>query len=187
MALEDTKPADEVKPADEGESTGEEAGAETPAPASGPRRISWVRLAILIGPVVLLIGGGGIAFVLGMLDPWIGGGDAQEAKPAIATEAIYFDLPEMLVNLNSAGGRRANYLRVVVSLEVGSKEDLARIEQVKPRIVDNFQLFLRELRAEDLRGSAGMYRLKEELLTRANESAKPVPIKDVLFREMLVQ
>jgi len=56
-----------------------------------------------------------------------------------------------------------------------------------PRIIDNFQVYLRELRLEDLRGSAGMYRLREELLTRVVAAAQPVRVKDVLFKEMLIQ
>jgi flagellar FliL protein len=56
-----------------------------------------------------------------------------------------------------------------------------------PRIIDNFQVYLRELRLDDLRGSAGIYRLREELLMRVNTAAQPVHVKDVLFREMLVQ
>jgi len=56
-----------------------------------------------------------------------------------------------------------------------------------PRILDNFQVYLRELRLDDLKGSAGMYRLREELLLRVNAAVQPVQVKDVLFREMLVQ
>jgi flagellar FliL protein len=53
--------------------------------------------------------------------------------------------------------------------------------------VDSFQVYLRELRVEDLKGSAGMYRLREDLLRRINEAARPVKISDVLFKEMLIQ
>ncbi|MFX9073467.1 flagellar basal body-associated FliL family protein, partial [Acinetobacter baumannii] len=60
-------------------------------------------------------------------------------------------------------------------------------QQTLPRIIDNFQVYLRELRLDDLKGSAGMYRLREELLLRVNMAAQPVKIKDVLFKEMLVQ
>jgi flagellar FliL protein len=56
-----------------------------------------------------------------------------------------------------------------------------------PRIMDNFQVYLRELRIEDLKGSAGMYRLREELLVRVNAAAAPAKVRDVLFKEMLVQ
>ncbi len=56
-----------------------------------------------------------------------------------------------------------------------------------PRIIDNFQVYLRELRVEDLKGSAGMYRLREEMLIRVSAAVAPAKINDVLFKEMLVQ
>jgi flagellar protein FliL len=64
---------------------------------------------------------------------------------------------------------------------------VARLQAVMPRVIDNFQVYLRELRVEDLRGSAGVYRLREELLVRVNSAAAPVKVRDVLFKEMLVQ
>ncbi|MFD0390311.1 flagellar basal body-associated FliL family protein [Tistrella bauzanensis] len=99
---------------------------------------------------------------------------------------MYFDLPEMLVNLNT-GGKRVSFLKLKVSLELQKQEDVALIEKVMPRIVDSFQVYLREMRVEDLSGSAGIYRLREELLDRVNVAAQPVAVNDVLFREMLVQ
>ena len=54
-------------------------------------------------------------------------------------------------------------------------------------IRDSFQTYLRELRLDDLRGSAGMYRLREELLTRINVAVQPSKVSAVLFKEMLVQ
>ena len=58
---------------------------------------------------------------------------------------------------------------------------------IQPRIIDRFQVYLRELRVEDLEGSAGMQRLREELLNRVNKVAHPVKVRDVLFAELLVQ
>jgi flagellar FliL protein len=78
-------------------------------------------------------------------------------------------------------------LKISVSLEIASEKDAPQLEQVMPRIVDNFQVYLRELRIEDLRGSAGLQRLREELLLRVATAAQPVVVKDVLFREMLIQ
>jgi flagellar protein FliL len=43
------------------------------------------------------------------------------------------------------------------------------------------------MRPEELRGSAGSYRLREELLSRANLAAAPARITDVLFTQMLIQ
>jgi flagellar FliL protein len=56
-----------------------------------------------------------------------------------------------------------------------------------PRIMDAFQTYLRELRPSDLEGSAGLYRLKEELTRRVNASIAPARINAVLFKEIVVQ
>jgi flagellar protein FliL len=98
---------------------------------------------------------------------------------------VFFDLPDFLVNLNSSG-KKSNFLKLTVSLQIEKPEDQARLQAVLPRIIDNCQIFLRELRVEDLRGSGGLYRLREELLARVNAVA-PVKVDDVLFKEMLVQ
>ena len=100
--------------------------------------------------------------------------------------AVFYDLPEILVNLNSTG-RKQNFLKIRVSLELESALDVGKIEAVMPRIIDNFQVYLRELRVDDLQGSAGMLRLREELMARVNNAVKPAKVNDVLFKEMLVQ
>jgi len=78
-------------------------------------------------------------------------------------------------------------LKLSVSLELDDPLIVPDVEKVKPRIIDRFQVYLRELRVEDLRGSGGIYRLREELLARVNSAAAPVKVRDVLFKEMLVQ
>ena len=109
-----------------------------------------------------------------------------EVLPAAPLKTVFFDSPEMLVNLNSTG-RRPNFLKMSVSLELMSDLDVIRVRDLSPRIIDNFQVYLRELRVENLRGSAGIYRLREELLARVNSPVRPTKVKDVLFRDMLVQ
>ncbi|MEQ9609593.1 MAG: flagellar basal body-associated FliL family protein, partial [Kiloniellaceae bacterium] len=99
---------------------------------------------------------------------------------------VFYDLPQMLVNLNT-GGKKNNYLKIAISLELTSEAARAELETLLPRVIDNFQVYLRELRVEDLRGSAGVQRLREELLMRVNTAVHPVEVKDVLFKEMLVQ
>jgi len=90
------------------------------------------------------------------------------------------------VNLNSSG-RRTNFLKISISLELPGEADVKQLQMMLPRIIDSFQVYLRELRVSDLQGSAGMYRLREDLLRRVNEAAAPVKINDVLFKEMLIQ
>ena len=112
----------------------------------------------------------------------------EEPKPEEKESAvpIFYDVPDMLINLNTTG-RRPTFLKISISLQIAREMDRAELDRIMPRIIDNFQVYLRELRLEDLRGSAGMYRLREELLTRVVAAAQPVRIKDVLFKEMLIQ
>jgi flagellar FliL protein len=112
--------------------------------------------------------------------------DEAHAAPAVPKEAAYFDMPDLLINLN-ATGRKTTFLKLSVALELGSAADIPKVQAVMPRLIDNFQVYLRELRAEDIKGSAGMYRLREELLSRVTVAAAPAKINDVLFREVLVQ
>jgi flagellar protein FliL len=164
-------------------------GAEGEAPA---KKMSGKKLVLfIILPALLLLGGVGGATWFFFLRGSAHTEEAQaeghadpHAPPTPA--AVFMNLPEMIVNLDS-GGRRANFLKINIALEVAVATDVPRIEAVMPRIVDNFQIYLRALRVEDLRGSAGMFRLREELLARVNTAAQPARINDVLFREMLVQ
>ena len=158
----------------------------------GSKKLSGKRLILLIVlPIVLLGGIGAAAFLTGLADPLLGGepadGEVGEEKEVVEHgPPVYFDLPQMLVNLNSTG-RKSNFLKIVVSLELPSNDEIDRLEEVMPRVIDNFQVYLRELRVEDLRGSAGLYRLREELLLRVNTAIQPAHVNDVLFKEMLVQ
>ncbi len=154
------------------------------------RRMPGKKLVLFIMLPLFLVGlaGAGV-YVSGLADALIGAEEGAEAELLVEAElgpSIYYDLPEMLVNLNSSG-RRIGYLKISVSLEVGSEEDAEHLDTVLPRIVDNFQVYLRELRVEDLSGSAGLQRLREELLTRVSNAAAPTLVRDVLFRELLIQ
>jgi flagellar FliL protein len=163
----------------------EAAGGDGEAPKR--RKLSGKKLAIFVGLPVLLLGG---AYQFGVLDGLMGGGEeageheAEKEEPP--KEAVYIELPDMLVNLRSTG-KQPTYLKLAVSLELDDPLVVAEVEKVKPRIIDRFQVYLRELRAEDISGSAGVYRLKEELLARINSAIEPNEVKDVLFREMLIQ
>src|SRR3546814_6558485 len=104
----------------------------------------------------------------------------------VCSSDLFFDLPQMLVNLNT-GGRKNNYLKIAISLELTSESDSVALENLLPRVVDNFQVYLRELRVEDLRGSAGVQRLREALLLRVKKAVHPIEVRDVLFKERLVK
>ncbi|MCM2343847.1 MAG: flagellar basal body-associated FliL family protein [Alphaproteobacteria bacterium] len=196
-------PEDENKVAEEG---GAEGGAE-----GGKKKLDAKKIILFAVIPLLLLGGGGAGlYFSGMLDKVLGkgqedvvegeehaGADAGHAKKVekkkekgehgeeVAGGGAFVQIPNMLVNLTSEGQPR--YLRLSVQLELEDPADKAAIEAVMPRVVDQFQTYLRELRVKDLRGSAGIYRLQIELLNRVNAAAYPVEVKDVLFQEILIQ
>ncbi len=156
------------------------------------RKFSTKKLILFIGvpAIVILLGLVAVFFLVDF------GGDEKSAEDQNATgeagteeaggEVIFFDLPELLVNLNT-GTKKASYLKIKVALELPGLKSQERVQAMLPRVLDNMQVYLRELRLEDLSGSAGVQRLKEELVTRVNATIEPAKINDVLFKEMLVQ
>jgi flagellar FliL protein len=139
------------------------------------------------GPLILI---GIVAFVLHYLGFW--GGSAPEAKTEKTpiAEQLYdvfsYNLPSMLINLRTTG-RRTSFLRVTISLEVKGKENKKEMDQLKPRIMDQFQTYLKELEVDDLQGSAGLKRLKEDLLARVNAVTAPIKVQSIRFGEFLVR
>lgn len=159
------------------------------------KKFSGKKLVLfVILPLVLLIGAGAGVYFSGLLDSLLGKKDeaaaeehaAEQKGPDPHAAPVFYDLPDMLVNLNTSSKRPA-FLKIKISIQLEKAEDIPAVEHVLPRIIDNFQVYLRELRLEDLKGSAGMYRLRQELLLRITAAAQPVKVKDVLFKEMLVQ
>lgn len=146
------------------------------------------KILFIVIPAFLLAIGAGL-YLTGVIGPF--GGDksetvqAEAAEETASTGGAFYALPDIIVNLTSDAGAR--FLKLRVQLELNRAEDLPTIEIVAPRVIDQFQTYLREMRVEDLRGSAGIYRLRQELLYRVNLAAYPVKVKDVLFQEMLIQ
>ena len=169
--MADEEELDDERDDGEDENLEDEDGEESNKPGGSKKFL------LIVGVILLLVVGGfAAAYFTGLVDPviaWITGGDVQvEDHVASKWDAVFFPLEEVIVNLNT-GGRQSTFLKIKISLELADAGDISRIETVMPRIMDNFQVYLRELRIEDLKGAAGMYRLREELLTRVNIAAAP--------------
>jgi flagellar FliL protein len=173
------EPEEDVVEADE-TAEPEEQSEEQPA---GKKRFNISRKKFLMfGLPLLLLAGGGGYFGMSYL-PVLTEGEKTSAQ---AVSKVYYDLPEMVVNLSS-GDKRVQYLKLKVALEANDQLVINSLTPVMPRILDMFQLYLRELRSSDLEGSAGIFRLKEELLRRINLEIHPNQVDRVLFKEIIVQ
>ncbi|HEY8290739.1 MAG TPA: flagellar basal body-associated FliL family protein [Acetobacteraceae bacterium] len=152
--------------------------------AAGGGKRGRKKLLLLAAPVLLAALLAGLWF--GGILPHALGLDHARSAAAKPVPPSYVDLPEMVANLNG-NPRHPSYVKLVARLEVPKPEDVDKIKAAMPRLQDMFQTYLREMRPEELRGSAGTYRLREELIARANIAAAPAKVSDVLFTQMLIQ
>jgi flagellar FliL protein len=163
------------------------------------KKMSGKKLVLFIVLPLLLLGGGGAAayFLLFKEDPkkaeagHEGEADhaAEEEEAAAEDEAhppVFIELPKMQANLIMTG-KKQPFMVTTLVLEVGSPEEQKLVEELQPRIENEIVTYLRSLRPEDIQGAAGLQRLREELLLRVKAAAKPAKVKDILFKEMLVQ
>lgn len=167
--------------------------ASVDAPEDGAAKGGGKRKLILLAVPLLLGGIGAGLWFSGIIPKMLGknetaaapGGTAAPAAEVSSTP-VFVDLPDIVANLNS-GARKTVYVKLKTRMEVGSAADSAKIQAAMPKILDMFQTYIREMRPEELRGSGGTYRLREELVARAQLAAAPARVRDVLFVEVLIQ
>lgn len=184
---------DQVNEAEDAEDETDEAGEEDGAKQGFVKKLLGNKkmLFIALGALILVVGGGAGAYFFLFSGPSAAdqheqAAEAEHAVPIVPPKVAFYDMPDMVVNIQSPDGAPA-YLKLSVALELKSADQEPGLKVLMPRIVDQFQSYLRELRIDDLRGSAGVMRLKEELLRRINLAAKPYHVHDVLLKEMIVQ
>ena len=150
--------------------------------AAPPKKKLPLKLIVIAAAALLVLGGGGAAAYM-----MFGGKKEEKAAGPVIKPVAFMDIPDLVVNLAGTGNERTQYLKVRVVLEVPEQAMIAQITPFLPRVMDAFQTYLRELRPADLEGSAGLYRLKEELTRRVNAAIEPARINAVLFKELVVQ
>lgn len=169
------------------------------AAAKGKKGKSKKKLIIIgAAAAVVLLGGGGAGFML-----MSGGGAADTKAEAPKKEAkghgggeghggegggedAIVDVPAMTVNLRSPDGA-ARFLRIHFMLVPGENTNAEELKTNLPILLDAYQPFLRELRPEDLAGSAAVFRIKEELMRRAASALGADTVSDVLIQDLVQQ
>lgn len=184
-------------------------GPDAPPPPAG--KLAFLRnKKVMIGgaaALLLLAGGGGAAMMLagGKEKPAHSEqakadahADAEEEEHAEEEESAegesegkdgelpLVDVPPMIVNLRTTNGE-PRYLKIRFMLEAKSAEKAEKLKAKLPLIIDTYQPFLRELRPEDISGSAAVFRIKEEMLIRAAQAAGKGMVKDVLIQDLVQQ
>lgn len=211
-AKKDDKPKDEKpkdgkaaddKSAKDGAEGAEGAEGAAEGEAGGSKFTRKKILLFVVAPLVAIIALGAGGYFLGLFDKFmppkhlscenVKEGDkdfaacsALQGDKDAGTPGVFTDIPPMIVNLNSST-KQPRFLKISLKVELENAAEQGKLEAVLPRVVDQFQMYLRELRIEDLRGTSGIYRMKIELLSRIRAAAPNIKIRDVLFQEILVQ
>jgi flagellar FliL protein len=153
-------------------------GAEAAAKPKGKLKLMIAAVGLLV-----ILGGGAATWFMFFRSH----GEEAHAEAPPPKPPSFIEVPEMMVNLVGAPGERVQYLKVKLMLEVKEEKLIEVIKPSLPRVTDIFQVYLRELRPADLNGSAGLFRLKEELTRRVNAALSPSQITAVLFKEVVIQ
>lgn len=169
-------------------------------------------IAIGLAAVLVLGGGGGGAAWYFLLKPKAGDAqagakdahgkekkkekkkDAKHGEDGAKTAGIlkegpdgvyFYTLPPLMVNMQGSDGR-PTFLKLEVILELADEHLAEEIDPSMPRVEDMLQTFLRELRPEDLSGSQGTFRLRQEIQRRVNLMIAPAKVNTVLFGDILI-
>jgi flagellar protein FliL len=161
--------------------TEKEGAAEGEAAAPAPK--SKFKLMVMVVGALAVLGVGAATWFFFFRHP----PEEMHAEEVKAKPPVFVEVPDMMVNLAGAPGERVQYLRVKVVLEVKEEKQVEEIKPTMPRVTDIFQTYLRELRPSDLNGSAGLFRLREELTKRVNVALAPNQVNAVLFKEIVIQ
>ena len=167
----------------------EEEASDTPVGGDVNRK----KIIMILLPLLLVVGAAVGVYFSGVADNMFSGvAEKVEDVKASASEAlshrevvntVFYDLPELVVNLNSHSRKQGSLMRIKIALEIEKATDIPRIEEVLPRVTDTLIVHLREVRPEELEGSAGVYRIKEELLSRINRAVRPARVYDIRFKQ----
>jgi flagellar FliL protein len=157
---------------------------EGAAAEAAPAPKGKLKLIIAIVAVLAIAGGGAtwFFFLRGHGEEGHAHAEAPPPKPV-----SYVEVPDLLVNLIGLPGERVQYLKAKIVLEVKEEKQAEAIKPSLPRVTDIFQTYMRELRPSDLNGSAGLFRLKEDLTRRVNAAVAPNQVSAVLFKEVVIQ
>lgn len=151
---------------------------EAAAPAGGKKKL----LIIIAAALILLGAGGGFGAYM-----FLGGEAPAEGEQAEAvvddTPPVFYEMPEIVIRLD---GGQGPYLKLATVLDLAPEHAPEEIKAIEPRLLDMMQTYLIELSPDDIKGTAGMYRMRQELLRRVNDVV-PGSAKDILFKTIILQ
>jgi flagellar FliL protein len=170
------------------------------APEEGtPKKKLPMMMIIIAAAALVVVGGGGTTAFLLLHKGKPAAAKVAEAKPKAKKKekgkdakpeegmgkvsdgpngVSYYAFPTVLSDIQGADGHPGQ-IKVDMTFELANADIADNINDNMPRVKDMLQTFLRELRPEDLNGSEGTFRLREELMRRVNLIIAPEKINTI--------
>lgn len=152
------------------------------------KKFNKIKLFIILGGVVFFLVLIGISlFFFGILDPYLGLDEEDVDQEEVVVQGqVFYKLDEITLNLNEEG-KKSRFLKIGITLVLLNEIDVPVVEALQPRIADYVMNYLRELRPEEMSGSANFYQMRENIMLRVQAAVAPVQVTNVLFNSVLVQ
>ena len=182
MADEDDELEEEEEDADAAaESDDDEEGED--GEGKPPKKFNKIKLFIILGGVIFFLLLIGLSlFFFGILDPYLGLDEEDVDQEEVVVQGqVFYKLQDMTINLNEEG-KKSRFLKVGLTLVLINELDVAVVEALQPRIEDYVMTYLRELKPEELSGSANFYRMRENMLLRVQAAVAPARMLSLLLR-----
>ncbi|MEP0339609.1 MAG: flagellar basal body-associated FliL family protein [Alphaproteobacteria bacterium] len=145
-----------------------------------------LKIAAIAGVLLVLIGGGFTAHMLGATEAILGKPAITEVTLEIGKPVIH-QLPEIRTDLKKIG-RRNHFIKLNLIVQVDEHDLPALQDEAKMAlVVDNIKTQLRDLEYKDVIGKEGSERLRFELLNVINFAIAPVKAHTVLFKDLIIQ
>jgi flagellar FliL protein len=157
--------------------------------------VIFLSLASISGGLVTSMGLGGVG------DLFFGQQDSKNQKETKnkgvdtsykeqSKDLNILNMNEMIVNIKGqtlSGRTTSRFLKIQVSIVYEKSDEFDKITKRKPFLRDSFQDYLRQIDEKELIGTAGLVKLKSELLKRAQLISDNLPVKEVLISDLVIQ
>ncbi|MDP4795528.1 MAG: flagellar basal body-associated FliL family protein [Rhodospirillales bacterium] len=162
-------------------SGGKDKKAKTPKKKSKTSKIILI-IAVVTLLIAAILGG---SYYLGIIHTIMGWEKANSHAEIAIGKPVFIALPEIKTDLKT-NECRSPFLRAVIHVQL-SPEDVHRLEEVQPQVMDAILTHLRGQERQSLVGKDGSERLRFEIVQIIENIIKPAKVHTILFKDLIVQ
>ena len=139
---------------------------------------------IIIAAVVLVLAGAGTGlYFMGFFTVH----KSYETSMQLPGAPVYYEMKTMTVNLKPSAQRARPFIRLTLQVELQGESAKKAFIDNETKIVDTMQTHLRGVQYEELNGTEGTERLREDLTIIINRIIQPERAITVLYKDIFMR